>query len=84
MKLKQIRGADGQSILVPADQVQAAKDVRAGDPKSWLDAIWGALAGYREDCIPEGEEAYDEEWSDICTAMAWIAEELGVEESTHG
>ena len=79
MKLKQIRGADGQSILVPADQAQAADAVRAGDPRSWLDAIWGALAGYRENCIPEGAVDYDAEWSDICTAMAWIAEELGVE-----
>ena len=29
--------------------------------------------------IPEGDPAYDAEWSDICTAMAWIEEDLGDE-----
>jgi hypothetical protein len=62
-----------------SDKETAAQAVRAGDPKSWVDAVWEALAGFREDCIPEGDPAYDEQWSDICTAMAWIEEELGVE-----
>jgi hypothetical protein len=44
---------------------------------SQFEAIWRALEGYRENCIPEGQEPqYDEEWNDICTAMAWICEEL--------
>ena len=42
-----------------------------------LEVIWNALHAYRETQIPEGTEAYDDEWSDICTQMAWIAEELG-------
>ena len=42
--------------------------------ESWLDTIWEALHGYRENCIQE--EEYDAEWDDICTAMAWIEEEL--------
>jgi len=46
------------------------------DRQSMLDTIWHALECYRDDCIPEGEEGYDEEWSDICTAMAWITEDL--------
>ena len=50
----------------------------AHDAQSWLDCLWHALHGYREDCIPEGEQAYDDEWSDICTAMAWIREALGL------
>lgn len=41
-----------------------------------LNIIWDALCAYRADLIPEGEPAYDEEWNDICTAMAWIEEEL--------
>lgn len=45
------------------------------DKNSWLETIWDALHGYREDCIP-GDEAYDHIWDDICTAMAWISEEL--------
>lgn len=47
-----------------------------GDVGSWLETIWAALHGYRETCIPEGDAAYDDEWSDITTAMAWIEEEL--------
>ena len=41
-----------------------------------LDVIWEALHGYRQNCIPEGTNEYDDEWSDICTAMAWIQEDL--------
>jgi len=43
---------------------------------SMLDVIWEALHGYRQNCIPEGTNEYDDEWSDICTAMAWIEEDL--------
>jgi len=45
-----------------------------------LTSIWNALEGYRETCIPEGHAEYDEEWNEICTQMAWIAEELNQEE----
>lgn len=51
-------------------------DLTRGDTDSWFETIWDALHGYREDCIPEGDEAYDEQWSDICTAMAWLREEF--------
>ena len=37
-----------------------------------LEFIWDKLHGYREDCIPESNPDYDEEWSDICISMAWI------------
>lgn len=47
---------------------------------SWMDCLWNALHGYREDCIPEGNAEYDKEWDDICFAMARIAETLGVDE----
>ena len=53
-------------------------EVRSNDPKSWVDCIWEALHAYREDCIPENDPMYDEQWDDICTSMAWISEELGV------
>lgn len=50
-----------------------------------LETVWSGLHGYREDCIPEGqEEKYDEEWSDICTAMAWITEALGYDYDENG
>ena len=50
------------------------------DTPAQLDLIWQALEAYREDLIPEGrDDAYDAEWSDICTAMWWITEDLGFE-----
>jgi hypothetical protein len=48
--------------------------LHAHDTESWLETIWSALHAYRND--REGNPDYDEEWSDICTAMAWIEEEL--------
>jgi len=46
------------------------------DTQEILETIWQALEGYRENCIPEGDSQYDEQWSDICTAMAWITEDI--------
>lgn len=46
------------------------------DYKEQLDIVWKALGAYRADLIPEGDPAHDAEWSDICTAMAWITEGL--------
>jgi hypothetical protein len=46
------------------------------DIQDAIKTVWLALEGYREDCIPEGQEAYDEEWDNICTAMAVIQEEV--------
>jgi hypothetical protein len=51
-------------------------NLRANDRQSMLDTIWSALHCYREDCIPEGRLEYDDDWSDVCTAMAWIEEDL--------
>lgn len=54
-----------------------SKHLRADDPATWLQTIWDALHGFREDCIPEGDDPiYDEQWDDICTAMAWISETI--------
>ncbi len=52
------------------------QSLHALDPMTWLETVWTALHGYRDDCIPEGEPTYDDHWSDICSAMAWIEEEL--------
>lgn len=43
-----------------------------------LALIWNALHCYREDCI--SGNAYDREWDDICTVMANITEQLGLDE----
>jgi hypothetical protein len=49
------------------------------DVKQQIEIIWDALEAYREDLIPEGDEQFDEIWDDICTAMAFIQENLKVE-----
>lgn len=44
--------------------------------KDDLEIIWNALGSYRESLIPEGIPEYDNQWSDICTVMAKIEEEI--------
>lgn len=56
----------------------ADSGLRHIDPQSWIDLIWDKLFSYRDELIPEGNPDYDDEWSDICTAMAWITEELNL------
>lgn len=46
------------------------------DFEGQLNVIWDALCAFREDLIPEGVPEYDDQWSEICTAMAWIEEDL--------
>jgi hypothetical protein len=46
-----------------------------------LEVIWDALFDMRENCIPEGDPQYDAKWSDICTTMHKIEEELEIWES---
>jgi hypothetical protein len=52
-----------------------------GDKGSWTEVLWAALHAYRETCLPEGYAEYDVEWDEICTVMAWVSEEIGVEEA---
>ena len=44
-----------------------------------LKVIWNVLHGFREDCIPEGDLQYDEQWDEITTAMAVLQETLNKE-----
>ena len=48
-----------------------------GDRASWLEEIWKALEDWR-DAHPESDAQWDERWDEICTAMAWIGEDLDV------
>ena len=50
--------------------------LHAQDPDSWIETIWDALHSFREHQLPEGDDKYDEQWDDICTAMAWIDETI--------
>lgn len=46
-----------------------------------LQQVWDALGVYREDCIPEGQDAlYDEEWNYICEAMDVIHQVMGIKQ----
>jgi hypothetical protein len=40
--------------------------------KATTPTIWTALHDYRDKCIPDNDDA----WDNICTHMAWIKEEL--------
>ena len=44
-----------------------------------MEIVWTALGKYRDELIPEGTLDNDNEWSDICTAMAVIAEDLNLD-----
>ena len=55
--------------------------MNANDKASWLEVVWEALHDWEaehEDRVAVGTETFEERWDDICTAMAWIHEELGV------
>jgi hypothetical protein len=55
-------------------------EIKMHDIRKQINIIWEALHSYREDCIPESDPSYNEEWEDICLAMAVIQEQLGEEE----
>lgn len=49
-----------------------------GNRESWLETVWEALHAYRE-----GDPGVtDETWDEICTAMAWVTEELGLDKES--
>jgi hypothetical protein len=52
----------------------------SNDTQANLNIVWAALAAYRADLIPEGDEMYDKIWNEVCTAMHHIAEDLGCPE----
>lgn len=55
--------------------------LHAHNKASWLETVWDALHDWEaehEERSAVGIETFDERWDDICTAMAWIHEELGV------
>lgn len=69
----------------PSDVPLSQKTVLTrGNIPSWLETVWDVLQMARETCIPEGKEEHDEQWSEVTTAMAWISEELGIDEISNG
>ncbi|ETW10893.1 hypothetical protein ATO8_19889 [Roseivivax marinus] len=68
-----------QEVDRKADELEAVQTVTRNDTAGQLRAIWEVLAMAREDCISEdGNGPNDEIWQEVCDAMAWIAEDLGV------
>lgn len=53
---------------------------------SWLETIWDALHSHRENTLSEFLDCpkADSEWDNICTAMAWITEQMGMEATADG
>lgn len=54
-------------------------ELHADDPRTWKNCIWAALHAHHEENPTHFEENPDE-WGDICTAMAYIQEEIGCPE----
>ncbi len=53
--------------------------MNANDMEGNLSLIWNALHFYREHGIPEGVSEYDDQWSELCSVMAYISEDLGID-----
>ena len=54
----------------------------ANNKAAWLSTIWTALEEWQDEYegrAAVGTDTYEQRWDDICTAMAWIAEELEVQ-----
>jgi len=54
----------------------------AHDRAAWLSTIWTALEEWQEEYegrAAVGTDTYEQRWDDICTAMAWIHEDLNIE-----
>ena len=50
--------------------------LNANDKATWIKTIWDALDDHRETCDLLNATI---DWDDICTAMAWIAEDMEVD-----
>ena len=53
--------------------------LNANDKDTWVKTIWNALDNYRFTRDILNAPIDDAAWDDICTAMAWIAEDMEVD-----
>ncbi len=54
-------------------------NLTSNDVDSWLETVWEALWEWQdahEGRVAVGTETYEHRWNDICTAMAWIEENM--------
>ena len=76
-------GSMVKEIVIEKNNVKANQDSNGKniptnfDLEESLECVWNALSGYRKGCI-SGD---DEQWDDVCTAMAWIEESLNEDEN---
>ena len=67
------------NAAAPGPEPRAINSPTNGDARDALRTVWDTLQNYRDELIPEGrDEMYDDQWDDICTAMAWIHEALDI------
>lgn len=52
------------------------QELTFSNKSSWVSTIWDVLELARDAVIPEGQAENDKVWNEVCTAMAWIEEEL--------
>lgn len=63
--------------------MSTAPEIMSRDMERHVQEVWEALEGFRDDCIPEGDDAHDRQWADICESMAIIREELGLKDEVN-
>ncbi len=62
------------------NEKKMTSELKFNDPCSWIATIWDAL-----DKLPLDVNPFDnKEWDEVCTAMGWISDELGVYEDDYG
>ena len=64
------------------DEANLSPELTALNKAAWLSTVWTALEEWQDEYegrAAVGTDTYEQRWDDICTAMAWIAEELEVQ-----
>jgi hypothetical protein len=52
------------------------------NPQSWMDTVWQAIWSYEDTFADAMDTETIDKIDDLKTAMAWIAEGLGIDETT--
>ena len=77
--LRKTSGITVREAMVEYSVNSLTKQISGGYDQRCLEVIWDALHEWQdihEGRNPVGKETYEERWDNICTAMAWIKEDL--------
>ena len=69
--MSRLRPTCEKCLSIISDEVPQTIGVTRSNPNGWIITIWNAL---------EQHDYEDSEWEEICTAMAWISEELDTDD----